>query len=98
MDYKGTPEYTTIIYWVDKEEIGSLGATSAESRVFRNLVSKLYSFEDKNFSMVDLNEIFFRSKAISADVPAIMDPSFKSAFDPLNTAIVNHGVILEKYT
>lgn len=98
LDYKWTPEYTTIIYWVDKEEIGSIWATSAESRVFRHLISKLYSFEDKDFSMVDLNEIFFHSKAISADVWVVLDPNFKWAFDPLNTGLVNHGILVEKYT
>lgn len=98
LDSKTTPEQTSIIYRTDKEEIWSTGATWSQSNVFTYVIEKLYALYQKNFNVLDIDNVLHNSLAISSDVTVLLDPNFKWAHDASNTAIINHGVVLEKFT
>ncbi|OYT31996.1 MAG: aminopeptidase [Thermofilum sp. ex4484_79] len=93
----GVAEYTKVLWIVDREEIGSETNTSAQSEFFKFLVSKLLE-KSGGYSEITLRETLLNSKAISADVGAVVNPSFKSAvYDLSNAARLGSGVLLEKY-
>lgn len=97
-DTNKTPFFTNIVYWSDKEEIGSRGTTSADSNVLRYFLQLLAEKSWKDINLYQMDKCLFESKAISGDVSSLIDPSFKSVYDPLNTAIINHWLVIEKYT
>lgn len=84
----------SILYLVDKEETGSIGATGAESFFLENVINYLIR-ELK--SGVDIYDFYRRSRAVSADVTAAYDPDYKQAYDQNNVARLGHGVAIEKY-
>ncbi len=92
------PEYTCVVLFLDKEEIGSEGNTGAKSR----LLEKLYYDLVKTFSVtaeVDtVLDMFFKTKAISGDVTAGIDPFYVEVHEKLNDARIGHGVVVTKYT
>lgn len=91
------PMYTSVFWVVDKEEIGSETNTSAQSEFFRYFVSKLLELTE-GYSELALREALLRSKAISADVGALINPGFKGdQYDVDNMAKMGRGVLLEKY-
>ena len=81
---------------VDKEEIGSVGNTSMESKAFEMFVNKILK-KTKNEN-VDLLEVFFNSKMLSADVSTCIDPSYDEVSDIQNGNLMGCGVSLEKYS
>ncbi|PIR80987.1 aminopeptidase [Candidatus Kuenenbacteria bacterium CG_4_9_14_3_um_filter_39_14] len=83
-----------ILYLADKEEIGSVGTTGAESLWLENVVDYLLKQTKSNISLYDL---FRKSWAISADVTAAFDPDYKSAYDKNNSAELGKGAVIEKY-
>ena len=90
-------EKTTCCLLVDKEEIGSVGATGMQSRFFENTVAELI---DK---IEGYNELTFRrclanSMMLSSDVSAAFDPSYKEAFETKNAAFFGKGMVFNKYT
>ena len=87
-------QQTKILYLADKEEIGSVGATSAQSLFLENILDYLIKHTHSSLSLYDL---FRKSQAISADVTAAFDPDYKSAYDVHNSAHLGHGLVLEKY-
>lgn len=97
MDMK-TPEKTAICLLVDKEEIGSMGSTGMQSRNFENMVAKLCTLKDKETSDFYLREVLSNSACLSADVGAAYDPGFPEAFEKNNSAFINNGLLLTKYT
>lgn len=96
LDVEGT-EHTTCCLLVDKEEIGSVGATGMRSRTFENTLAELMS------CMGEYNELAFRrclsnSKMLSSDVSAAFDPTFKAVYEPKNAAYFGQGMVFNKYT
>jgi len=86
------PQYTTIALFVDKEEIGSEGNTSAQSVTFlRSLIKKLNP-------SVDVDEVMLESKVISADVDAAITPNYTEVFELKNASAIGKGVSMSKYT
>jgi len=86
------PPYTTIALFVDKEEIGSEGNTSAQSVTFiRSLIKKL----DPS---VDVDEVMLESKVISADVDAAITPNYTEVFELKNASAIGKGASMSKYT
>ncbi len=82
---------------VDKEEIGSVGATGMQSKFFENTLAELYNL------MVDYSELKLRraltnSKVLSSDVSAALDPNYASAFEKNNAAYLGRGLVFNKYT
>ena len=93
-----TPETTSIAMFYDKEEIGSEGKTSAQSRFIDYVFTTLCQLLEGKCTYGDFLEIAHRSSALSADVDAVLDPIFKDVHDPLNAARMGQGVIITKYT
>jgi aspartyl aminopeptidase len=86
------PTYTTIALFVDKEEIGSEGNTSAQSIPFlRSLIKEL----DPS---VDVDEIMLQSKVLSADVDAAITPNYTEVFELKNASALGKGASMSKYT
>ncbi|MGE4572231.1 MAG: aminopeptidase [Candidatus Izemoplasmatales bacterium] len=91
------PEYTACCILVDKEEIGSVGATGASSLFFENVVAQLLSLTGKT-SYLDLKTTMTNSKMLSSDVSAALDPLYLSVSDKNNNAKFSYGVVFNKYT
>jgi aspartyl aminopeptidase len=92
------PEYTSLAIFMDREEIGSEGNTSAKSRVFEKLVYELIKMEGLPTDPVLFFEVMEKTKAISADVTAGIDPNYLEVHDKLNDARLGYGVVLTRYT
>ena len=90
-------EYTGCCILVDKEEIGSVGATGAQSLFFEDTIALLLNALGYT-SYLDLKKAMTNSKMLSSDVSAGFDPLFPSVNDPKNAAYFNHGIVFNKYT
>lgn len=82
---------------VDKEEIGSVGATGMQSKFFENCVAEIMELAGQ-FSELALRRCLANSRMLSSDVGAGFDPGYASSFDKNNVAYLGHGMILKKYT
>ena len=82
---------------VDKEEIGSVGATGMESRFFENTLAELYNLVG-DYSELKLRRALSNSKVLSSDVSAALDPTYTSAFEKNNSAYLGRGLVFNKYT
>ncbi len=91
------PKRTTCALLVDKEEIGSVGATGMHSRFFENTVCEILNLMGL-YDELTLRRILSRSKMLSSDVSAAYDPIFADAFEKKNTAFMGKGVVFSKYT
>lgn len=90
-------EYTSCCILVDKEEIGSVGATGAQSKYFEDVIALLLDTMGYH-SYLDLKKAMTNSKMLSSDVSAGFDPLFASVNDPKNAAYFNRGIVFNKYT
>ncbi len=93
----GVCEYTTCAILVDKEEIGSVGATGAQSKWFENIVAELINLQT-SYNDLKLRHAFENTKMLSSDVSAGFDPLFASVNDPKNSAYLGRGIVFNKYT
>ncbi len=91
------PEYTSCCILVDKEEIGSVGATGAESYFFENTIIEILSKQGYN-SILDLRKTLEKSSMLSSDVSAGFDPLFPEVNDSKNCAYLGNGIVFNKYT
>ena len=91
MDLKN-PNYTSVGLFVDKEEIGSEGNTTAQVTTFLRSVIK------KIDSTVDVDSVMLKSKVISADVNAAVTPNYTDVFELKNASTLGHGVVMSKFT
>ncbi|MBR2760234.1 MAG: aminopeptidase [Solobacterium sp.] len=92
-----TPARTSCVILVDKEEIGSVGATGMESRWFENTVIELLDGYGKA-DLVTLNRTLSNSRMLSSDVSAGLDPNYAEMFEPKNSAYLGRGICFNKYT
>ena len=90
-------EYTTCAILVDKEEIGSVGATGAQSRYFENIIAELINLTD-DYNDLKLRHALENSKMLSSDVSAGFDPLYASVMEPKNACYLGHGITYNKYT
>ena len=90
------PETTACVMFVDKEEIGCFGATSAESHFLENSVLEILDKCGKA-SLIDFKRTFQNSQMLSCDVTAALDPIYSGVSDKNNCAKFNHGIAFEKY-
>ncbi|MFO8077913.1 MAG: aminopeptidase, partial [Thermoplasmatota archaeon] len=86
------PEYTAIALFVDKEEIGSEGNTSAQVIPFLRTIIKQLD------SSADIDNVMLHSKVLSADVDAAVTPNYKEVFELKNASTLGDGVSMSKYT
>ena len=90
-------DYTCCAILVDKEEIGSVGATGAQSLFFENTVGEMLVKMGID-SFVQTRLTLSRSKMLSSDVSAGVDPLFVSVNDKKNAAYLGNGIVFNKYT
>ncbi|MGG5461569.1 aminopeptidase [Clostridium sp. B9] len=93
----GEVDKTCVALLVDKEEIGSVGATGMQSRFFENLVAELMD-RMGDYSELKLRRCLQNSMMLSADVTAAYDPNYPSVCEKKNTAYFGRGVVFSKYT
>ena len=91
-------QYTACCILVDKEEIGSVGATGAQSLFFENAIAKLAALLKSNNPLWDARLALENSKMLSSDVSAGYDPLYASVSDPKNVAYLGEGLVFNKYT
>lgn len=91
------PERTSACLLVDKEEIGSVGATGMQSRFFENMTAEVMN-SCGNYSDLALRRCLENSRALSSDVSAAFDPNYPSVMEKKNSAYFGHGVVFNKYT
>ncbi len=92
------PEYTCVALFLDKEEIGSDGNTGAKSRFLEKFYYDLLKSFGVSAAADTVLEMFLRTKAISADVTAGIDPFYLEVHEKQNDARMGHGVVVTKYT
>ena len=90
-------DYTCCTILVDKEEIGSVGATGAQSLFFENTVGEMLVKMGID-SFVQTRLTLSRSKMLSSDVSAGVDPVFRRVNDKKNAAYLGNGIVFNKYT
>ncbi len=88
---------TTCCLLVDKEEIGSVGATGMQSRFFENVVAELLD-RMGCYSELAVRRTLQNSRMLSSDVSAGYDPLYASAFEKKNSSYVGRGVVFNKFT
>lgn len=88
---------TTCACLVDKEEIGSVGATGATSKWFENVIAELINLEG-NYNDLKLRKALTNSYMLSSDVSAAFDPLYPSVMEKRNTAFLGKGICFNKYT
>ena len=91
------PEYTSVCLLVDKEEIGSVGASGMQSHFFEDCVAELVGVQG-DYSDLKVRRAMRNSKVLSSDVSAAMDPLFDSTMDMKNSAYFGNGLVFNKYT
>ena len=82
---------------VDKEEIGSVGATGMQSRFFENAVAEIMDLCGE-YSELNMRRCLARSCMLSSDVSSAFDPAFASSFDKKNVACLGGGMVFNKFT
>lgn len=90
-------ERTSITLIVDKEEIGSVGATGMTSRFFENTVAEIMMLAGED-SPLALRRALARSRMLSSDVSAGFDPGYAGKFETKNAAFMGRGLCFNKYT
>jgi len=91
------PERTTCCLLVDKEEIGSVGATGMQSRFFENVTAEVIERTGK-YSELLLRRCLANSCMLSSDVSAAFDPLFAGSFEKKNAAYFGRGMVFNKFT
>lgn len=94
----GTPKKTVCCMMVDKEEIGSVGATGMRARYFENAVAELVALGQSGYSELTVRRCLANSRMLSCDVSAGYDPMYDSVFEKKNAAFLGKGVCYNKYT
>lgn len=88
---------TTCAVLVDKEEIGSVGATGADSVWFENTIAELIALTT-DYNDLKLRHALANSEMLSSDVSAAMDPLYPSVMEKKNTSFLGNGICFNKYT
>lgn len=97
LNLKKVPKRTCVCILADKEEIGSVGATGMESRLFENFSAELIN-SCRDYSDLILKRALQNSYMLSADVTCAYDPNFPSETPKQSTAFFSNGVAISKYT
>ena len=91
------PDTTAVCVLVDKEEIGSVGATGMTSRFFENTMAEIMELAGES-GMLLLRRGLEASRMLSSDVSAGFDPAYASVFEAKNSAYLGRGLVFNKYT
>lgn len=90
-------KYTSVVLLVDKEEVGSIGATGMSSKFFENAVAEIMDRKGE-YSELKLRRALANSKMLSADVTVAYDPNYPSVMEKNNSAYFGNGLVFSKYT
>ncbi len=93
----GKTDRTACCILVDKEEIGSVGATGMKSRFFENAVAEVMNLTG-TYDELRLRRCLAKSCMLSSDVSSAFDPSYASSFDKKNVAYLGGGMVFNKFT
>lgn len=96
LDVENTSK-TTCCLLVDKEEIGSVGATGMQSRFFENVVAELIALNEGE-SELKTRRAMQNSRMLSSDVSAAYDPLFADVFEKRSAALLSRGISFNKFT
>ena len=91
------PKRTACCLLVDKEEIGSVGATGMQSRFFENMVAEVLSACGQ-YTEIALRRTLAHSKMLSSDVSSAYDGLYADAFEKKNVAYLGRGMVFNKFT
>ena len=94
----GQTKRTACAYLVDKEEVGSIGATGAHSKWFENVVAELLNKQNNSYNDLMLRRALTNTYMLSSDVSAGFDPLYPGVFEPKNAAYLGKGLTFNKYT
>lgn len=92
------PDRTAVCLLTDKEEIGSMGNTGAQSSLLQDFLANIIALSDDSYSDLKLRTCLSKSKMLSADVNAAVDPNYDSVYEKKNATYLGHGIVLQKYT
>ncbi|MCX7884671.1 MAG: aminopeptidase [Caloramator sp.] len=91
------PNKTCVVLFVDKEEVGSNGATGMYSKFFENSVAEVMNLKGE-YNELNLRRALANSKMLSSDVSAAFDPIYPSVLEKKNCAYMGKGIVITKYT
>jgi len=92
------PEWTTIVLFADKEEIGSDSNTGMKARYLENFIAELITLQNGTYDGLMVRRALARSKALSGDVTGGYDPNYAEVMDKRNSAFLGRGLVISKYT
>ncbi len=90
-------ERTACCLLVDKEEIGSVGATGMQSHFFENMVAEVLNLMGE-YSELNVRRCLAASCMLSSDVSSAFDPTYAASFDKKNVAYLGGGMVFNKFT
>ena len=90
-------ERTACCLLVDKEEIGSVGATGMQSHFFENMVAEVLNLMGE-YSELNVRRCLASSCMLSSDVSSAFDPTYAASFDKKNVAYLGGGMVFNKFT
>ena len=93
----GQTDRTACCILVDKEEVGSVGATGMQSRFFENAVAEVMNLTGE-YSELNVRRCLARSCMLSSDVSSAFDPAYAASFDKKNVAYLGGGMVFNKFT
>lgn len=93
----GQTKRTACCILVDKEEIGSVGATGMQSKFFENAVAEVMNLCGE-YSEINLRRCLANSCMLSSDVSSAFDPTYAASFDKKNVAYLGGGMVFNKFT
>ncbi len=93
----GQTDRTACCILVDKEEVGSVGATGMQSRFFENAVAEVMNLSEE-YSEMNLRRCLAHSCMLSSDVSSAFDPTYAASFDKKNVAYLGGGMVFNKFT
>lgn len=91
-------ERTQCCLCVDKEEIGSVGATGMASNLFENMIAEVIAKAEPAYSELILRRCLSNSNMLSSDVNAAYDPLNSGLYDKDNASVLGGGITFQKYT
>ncbi|MDF2524732.1 MAG: aminopeptidase [Clostridiales bacterium] len=89
---------TAVCILSDKEEIGSMGNTGAESTMLEDFIARLCALSVDNYTDITLRDCLNHSKMLSTDVNPGVDPNYEGVQDKRNASYLGKGLVLQKYT
>jgi aspartyl aminopeptidase len=98
LELKSPPRKTAIVILADKEEIGNAGTTGMSSAFMDRFLEEIIAIAKPSFNSLDVHRAWDKSKCLSADVNAGVDPVFKSVHEMTNAARLGYGPVVTKYT